>query len=67
MSLKEQISEDMKAAMRAKESERLATIRLLMAAIRHLGPPPSHAATAAMLTAALEALCPTPTRVETPN
>ncbi|MCA3929341.1 MAG: GatB/YqeY domain-containing protein, partial [Burkholderia sp.] len=26
MSLKEQISEDMKAAMRAKESERLATI-----------------------------------------
>ncbi|RBJ69225.1 GatB/YqeY domain-containing protein [Pseudomonas sp. MWU12-2534b] len=34
MSLKEQISEDMKAAMRAKESERLATIRLLMAAIK---------------------------------
>ncbi|KWI50311.1 glutamyl-tRNA amidotransferase [Burkholderia pseudomultivorans] len=34
MSLKEQISDDMKAAMRAKESERLATIRLLMAAIK---------------------------------
>ena len=34
MSLKEQISEDMKAAMRAKDSERLATIRLLMAAIK---------------------------------
>lgn len=34
MSLKEQISEDMKAAMRAKEAERLATIRLLLAAIK---------------------------------
>jgi uncharacterized protein len=34
MSLKEQISEDMKSAMRAKESERLATIRLLLAAIK---------------------------------
>lgn len=34
MSLKEQISEDMKTAMRAKDSERLATIRLLMAAIK---------------------------------
>ena len=29
MSLKEQITEDMKAAMRAKDSGRLATIRLL--------------------------------------
>ena len=34
MSLKEQISEDMKIAMRAKDSERLSTIRLLMAAIK---------------------------------
>ncbi len=34
MSLKERIAEDMKAAMRAKESERLATIRLLQAAIK---------------------------------
>ena len=34
MSLKQQISDDMKAAMRAKESERLATIRLLMAAMK---------------------------------
>jgi uncharacterized protein len=34
MSLKDQISEDMKTAMRAKESERLATIRLLLAAIK---------------------------------
>lgn len=34
MSLKEKITEDMKAAMRAKESERLATIRLLTAAIK---------------------------------
>ncbi|KVQ12036.1 glutamyl-tRNA amidotransferase [Burkholderia ubonensis] len=34
MSLKDQISEDMKAAMRAKEAERLATIRLLLAAIK---------------------------------
>lgn len=34
MSLRGQISEDMKAAMRAKESERLATIRLLLAAIK---------------------------------
>ena len=34
MSLKDQITEDMKTAMRAKDSERLATIRLLMAAIK---------------------------------
>ncbi|MBN8747365.1 Yqey-like protein [Xylophilus ampelinus] len=34
MSLKQQISDDMKAAMRAKESERLATIRLLLAAVK---------------------------------
>ncbi|HYP83952.1 GatB/YqeY domain-containing protein [Variovorax sp.] len=34
MSLKERITEDMKGAMRAKDGERLATIRLLMAAIK---------------------------------
>ncbi|MEX3526904.1 MAG: GatB/YqeY domain-containing protein [Burkholderia sp.] len=34
MSLKDQISEDMKAAMRAKDSARLGTIRLLLAAIK---------------------------------
>ncbi len=34
MSLKTTISDDMKAAMRAKESERLATLRLLQAAIK---------------------------------
>jgi uncharacterized protein YqeY len=34
MSLKDQITDDMKAAMRAKESARLATIRLLTAAIK---------------------------------
>jgi uncharacterized protein YqeY len=34
MSLKDQITEDMKAAMRAKDSGRLATIRLLTAAIK---------------------------------
>lgn len=34
MSLKERISEDMKAAMRAKETERLGTIRMLQAAIK---------------------------------
>ena len=34
MSLKEQITEDMKNAMRAKETERLGTIRLLLAAIK---------------------------------
>ncbi len=34
MSLKEQITEDMKTAMRAKDSSRLATIRLLTAAIK---------------------------------
>jgi uncharacterized protein YqeY len=34
MSLKDQITEDMKAAMRAKDSERLSTIRLLTAAIK---------------------------------
>ena len=34
MSLKEQITEDMKAAMRAKDSGRLGTIRLLTAAMK---------------------------------
>ena len=34
MTLRAQISEDMKNAMRAKERERLATIRLLLAAIK---------------------------------
>ena len=34
MSLKEQISDDMKAAMRAKDSLRLGAIRMLIAAIR---------------------------------
>jgi uncharacterized protein YqeY len=34
MSLKDQISDDMKAAMRARETERLGTIRLLLAAIK---------------------------------
>jgi uncharacterized protein YqeY len=34
MTLKERITEDMKAAMRAKESERLGTIRLLTAAMK---------------------------------
>jgi uncharacterized protein YqeY len=34
MSLKDQITEDMKTAMRAKETERLGTIRLLLAAIK---------------------------------
>jgi hypothetical protein len=34
MSLKQQISEDMKTAMRAKDSARLAAIRLLLAAIK---------------------------------
>lgn len=34
MSLKAQIQEDMKTAMRAKETERLATIRLLLAAMK---------------------------------
>ncbi|SNX28032.1 hypothetical protein SAMN06295945_0351 [Polynucleobacter meluiroseus] len=34
MTLKDQISEDMKSAMRAKEVLRLGTIRLLMAAIK---------------------------------
>ncbi|MFZ4479556.1 MAG: GatB/YqeY domain-containing protein [Rhodoferax sp.] len=34
MSLKEQVTEDMKAAMRARDSERLGTIRLLLAAAK---------------------------------
>ena len=34
MSLKDQITEDMKPAMRAKDSERLGTIRLLMASMK---------------------------------
>jgi uncharacterized protein YqeY len=34
MSLKDQITEDMKAAMRAKDAARLGTIRLLLAAVK---------------------------------
>jgi hypothetical protein len=34
MSLKERITEDMKAAMRAKETDRLGTIRMVQAAIK---------------------------------
>jgi len=34
MSLKDQITDDMKTAMRARETERLVTIRLLLAAIK---------------------------------
>ena len=34
MSLKDQITEDMKTAMRAKDAERLGTIRMLLAAIK---------------------------------
>jgi uncharacterized protein YqeY len=34
MTLKDQITEDMKSAMRAKETARLSTIRLLLAAIK---------------------------------
>ena len=34
MSLKEQITEDMKAAMRAKDTARLGTVRLLLAAMK---------------------------------
>ena len=34
MTLKARITEDMKAAMRAKDSVRLSTIRLLLAAIK---------------------------------
>jgi uncharacterized protein YqeY len=34
MSLKERISDDMKAAMRAKDSERLSTLRMLLAAMK---------------------------------
>ncbi len=34
MTLKERITEDMKAAMRAKEAEKLSTIRMLLAAVK---------------------------------
>ena len=34
MSLRERIQEDMKAAMRAREAERLGTIRMLLAAVK---------------------------------
>jgi uncharacterized protein YqeY len=34
MSLKDQITEDMKGAMRARDSERLSTIRMLLAAMK---------------------------------
>ncbi len=36
MSLKERITEDMKTAMRAKDSERLATIRMITSAIKQI-------------------------------
>ena len=36
MSLKEKITEDMKTAMRAKDSERLATIRMITSAIKQI-------------------------------
>jgi len=36
MSLKERITEDMKTAMRAKDSERLTTIRMIQAAIKQI-------------------------------
>ena len=35
MNLKSRIQDDMKAAMRAKETDRLGTIRMLLAAIKH--------------------------------
>ena len=34
MSLKDRITEEMKAAMRARESDRLSTVRMLLAAIK---------------------------------
>ena len=34
MSLKDRITEDMKAAMRAREAEKLTTIRMLLAAVK---------------------------------
>ena len=34
MSLKDRITDDMKAAMRAKDADRLSTIRMLLAAIK---------------------------------
>jgi len=34
MTLKERVTEDMKTAMRAADRERLATVRLLLAAIK---------------------------------
>ena len=36
MSLKDRITEDMKSAMRAKETERLGTIRMIQAAIKQI-------------------------------
>jgi uncharacterized protein YqeY len=42
MSLKDQITEDMKTAMRAKDSERLGTIRLLLAAMQAKGSGRAH-------------------------
>ena len=41
MSLKDQITEDMKTAMRAKDSVRLGTIRLLQASRKQIAPAPS--------------------------
>ena len=38
MGLKQQITEDMKAAMRAKDSAKLGTIRMLTAAATQPGP-----------------------------
>jgi len=46
MSLKDQITEDMKTAMRAKDSARLGTIRLLQAAMKAGPDLPDHPLTA---------------------
>ena len=54
MSLKEQITEDMKTAMRAKDTERLGTIRLLQAAIKQREVDERIEITDAIVTAVLE-------------
>ncbi len=54
MSLKEQITEDMKAAMRAKDSARLGTIRLLTAAMKQKEVDERVELTDALITAIIE-------------
>ncbi len=57
MSLKQRISDDMKAAMRAREKQRLAAIRLLLAAIKQKEVDSQSELDDAQTTAVIEKMC----------